>query len=353
MGEVCLVPPDVACCLGQRQVLLRPKPSVDPRYLHIALQSPFVRHQILWSEGTGSTVSNIRIPVLEAIKIPRLGRAESQIAATIGALDDKIELNRRMNETLEASARALFRDWFVDFGPTRAKAEGRPAWLAPDLWSLFPDRLGDDGVPEGWQMRPAGEIFQIAIGRTPPRKEQQHFADGGEGIPWLSIKTMGSGDTYIFATEETLTEEAVRDYRVPYASAGTVLVSFKLTVGRVAIAGVDLTTNEAIAHFNKKRETPLGPEYTYMWLKDFDFETLGSTSSIATAVNSQSIRSIPFLVPDTTILTAATEHLAPVFAHIRSNIIESRTLAETRDALLPKLMSGAIRVRDAERAVAA
>ena len=73
------------------------------------------------------------------------------IAAVLSALDDKIEVNRRMNETLEASARALFRDWFVDFGPTRAKAEGRPAYLAPELWSLFPDRLGDDGVPQGWE----------------------------------------------------------------------------------------------------------------------------------------------------------------------------------------------------------
>lgn len=195
MGEVCLVPNDLDCCLGQRQVLLRPKPEVDSRYLHIALQSDFVRRQIFWNEGTGSTVSNIRIPVLEALEIPRWPNREESIAAVVGSIDDKIELNRRMNETLEAQARALFRDWFVDFGPVKANMAGAAPYLAPDLWSLFPDRLDDDGVPEGWKWIPASKLFEIRIGRTPPRKQTEHFVDGAEGVPWLSIKTMGGGDS--------------------------------------------------------------------------------------------------------------------------------------------------------------
>lgn len=355
IGQAAMIPEGLECCLGRRMGLVRPKDGrLNSRFFLYYYLSPEFQEFLRSRTISGATVDRIALKDFPQFSIPLPPYCEqSEISSILGSLDDKIELNRRMNETLEASARELFRDWFVDFGPTRAKAEGRPAYLAPDLWSLFPDRLGDDGVPEGWQIRPAGEMFRIAIGRTPPRKEQHHFVSGDEGVPWLSIKTMGSGDTFIFATEEALTGEAVRDYRVPYASAGTVLVSFKLTVGRVAIAGVDVTTNEAIAHFNEKRETPFGSVYTYMWLKCFDFETLGSTSSIATAVNSQSIRSIPFLVPDPTTLTAMTERLAPIFARIRSNIIESRTLAETRDALLPKLMSGAIRVRDAERVVAA
>jgi type I restriction enzyme S subunit len=90
------------------------------------------------------------------------------LSTLLGALDDKIELNRRTNETLEALARAIFRDWFVDFGPTRAKAEGREPYLAPELWDLFPDRLDAEGKPEGWVRTTAGNFFRLPMGQSPP-----------------------------------------------------------------------------------------------------------------------------------------------------------------------------------------
>jgi type I restriction enzyme S subunit len=146
MGEVCEIPPGLRCCLGQRMVLLRPDHSkAVSRYLLFALQSSAVQAQIMWAEGTGSTVSNLRIPDLKKLKIPSPPLVEQRaIAHILGTLDDKIELNRNRNETLEAMARALFKDWFVDFGPVRAKMEGRAPYLPPDLWNLFPDRLDDD-----------------------------------------------------------------------------------------------------------------------------------------------------------------------------------------------------------------
>lgn len=121
MGEVCMIPEGLQCCLGQRQVLLRPKKSVNGEYLFWALQSPFVQHQISWNEGTGSTVSNVRIPVLKALKIPRNGSAEAAIAKVLSDIASKIENNRQANQTLEQIAQAIFKSWFVDFEPTRAK----------------------------------------------------------------------------------------------------------------------------------------------------------------------------------------------------------------------------------------
>src|SRR5690554_4420519 len=121
MGEVCMIPEGLQCCLGQRQVLLRPKKSVNGEYLFWALQSPFVQHQISWNEGTGSTVSNVRIPVLKALKIPRNGSAEAAIAKVLSDIASKIENNRQTNQTLERIAQAIFKSWFVDFEPTRAK----------------------------------------------------------------------------------------------------------------------------------------------------------------------------------------------------------------------------------------
>jgi type I restriction enzyme S subunit len=92
------------------------------------------------------------------------------IAAVLEAVDDKIELNRRMNETLERQARAIFRDWFVDFGPTRAKQEKRDPYLAPEIWSLFPDPLDADGKPEGWEFRPVGSLAELRGGKQLEKK---------------------------------------------------------------------------------------------------------------------------------------------------------------------------------------
>ncbi|NDC89749.1 MAG: restriction endonuclease subunit S, partial [Bacteroidetes bacterium] len=116
----------------------------------------------LLQSATGSTFPNVSSPQLGAVPFPAVSMSEAEsMAATLGALDDKIDLNRRMNETLEAMARALFKDWFVDFGPTRAKMEGREPYLAQEIWDLFPDKLDDDGKPEGWVPKPLTEFFSI------------------------------------------------------------------------------------------------------------------------------------------------------------------------------------------------
>ncbi|EJO46328.1 Type I restriction modification DNA specificity domain protein, partial [Enterobacter sp. SST3] len=121
MGEVCLIPEGIDCCLGQRQVLLRANSEIDPYYLFWALQSPYVQHQISWNEGTGTTVSNVRIPVLKDLKIPRLGEHESWIAKTMTSLALKSQINEKINQTLEQMAQALFKSWFVDFEPVKTK----------------------------------------------------------------------------------------------------------------------------------------------------------------------------------------------------------------------------------------
>lgn len=117
MGEVCMIPDGVKCCLGQRQVLLRPRSEVSGKYLFWALQSPKVQHQISWNEGTGTTVSNVRIPVLKSLQIPRLNELEVKVAGIMSSLADKIELNKKINQTLEQMAQAMFKSWFVDFDP--------------------------------------------------------------------------------------------------------------------------------------------------------------------------------------------------------------------------------------------
>ena len=354
MGDVCQIPAGLKCCLGQRQVLLRPNPvKVDSRFLLYALQSPYLQHQIGWNEGTGSTVSNLRIPVLEALRVPTPSlESQREIATTLGALDDRITLLRETNATLEAIAQALFKSWFVDFDPVRAKMEGRtPEGMDEATAALFPDgfetsELGE--VPRGWRSVTMEDVSVVGIGKTPPRKEQHWFSEDSSDVRWVSIRDMGTCGTYASTTSEFLTAEAVDKFNVRRVPDNTVLMSFKMTIGRVAITDGEMTTNEAIAHFRLDPVSKLATEFVYLHLRQFDFSKLSSTSSIADAVNSKAVRQIPILVPSGEVAMAFQEQIGVVFEMLKSNEKQARTLSTLRDTLLPRLISGQLRLPEAQ-----
>ena len=192
----------------------------------------------------------------------------------------------------------------------------------------------------------AEEYFDISIGKTPPRKESQWFSMNPTDRVWVSISDMGSCGLYIADSSEYLTHESVEKFNVKVVPDNTVLLSFKLTVGRVAITDGAMTTNEAIAHF--KTAKPEITEYLYCYLKGFNYQTMGSTSSIATAVNSKIIKAMPFIVPTEDELAEFHALAAPMFALIKANQRENARLAELRNSLLPRLVSGEIDVTDIE-----
>lgn len=314
IGDVGMIPENTECCLGQRMVLLRANQSVcDNFYLLYSLQSLYVQHQISWSEGTGTTVSNLRIPHLEQIQIPYLPlEQQAKISSVLRALEEKIENNRRLNDNLEQQAMALYRQMFVE-NNNDARRECR-----------------------------ADEYFDISIGKTPPRKEAQWFSMTPTDCIWVSISDMGRCGMYIADSSEYLTHESVDKFNIKVVPDNTVLLSFKLTVGRVAITDGAMVTNEAIAHF--KTDKPEINEYLYCYLKDFNYQTMGSTSSIATAVNSKIIKAMPFVIPTDAELVSFHSATAPMFEMIKTRQRENTRLAELRDSLLPKLMSGEIDV---------
>ena len=266
------------------------------------------------------------------LSLPPLEEQKS-IASILSALDDKIELNLQMNKTLEEMEMALYKHWFVDFGPFQ---DGE----------FIDSEFGK--IPKGWEVKTLEDEFKITIGRTPPRKEKEWFSSEN-GIKWISIKDMGNCGTYIFNTSEYLTGEAVVKKNVPQVPENTVILSFKLTVGRVAITTENMVTNEAIAHFLKKKSTVLSSEYLYSALKTFDYNSLGSTSSIATAVNSKTVKSMKILVPSKSVLDNFQQEIFSFFELIKTNSKEIQTLTQLRDTLLPKLISGEVRVKDVEK----
>lgn len=186
------------------------------------------------------------------------------------------------------------------------------------------------------------EFFDITIGKTPPRKEKEWFSENPEDCVWISISDMGSCGTFITDSSEYLTKNAVDKHNVKVVPDNTVILSFKLTVGRIAITVGETTTNEAIAHFNTNKDNIT--EYLYCYLKSFDFGSLGSTSSIGTAVNSKTIKAMDFVIPGEMELQEFCDIARPMFEQIRKNQFENQNLVEMRDSLLPKLMSGELDV---------
>lgn len=213
------------------------------------------------------------------------------------------------------------------------------------MLTLYRNRFVDTANNERKICR-ADAYFDISIGKTPPRKEPQWFSTNPKDVTWVSISDMGTCGLYISSSSEQLTKQAVERHNVKVVPDNTVLLSFKLTVGRIAITNGEMTTNEAIAHFKTdKKEIN---EYLYCYLKCFNFQTMGSTSSIATAVNSKIIKGMPFVVPTNDELEEFHGFAAPMFAKIKANQIETDNLTALRDTLLPKLMSGELDVSEIE-----
>ena len=329
MGEVCIVPRGIECCVGQRQVLLRPATGLDGRYLFYALQSPYVRHQIFWNEGTGSTVSNVRIPVLKALMIPRRGSAESSIADLLAALDDKIELNGRMNDTLEAMARAIFKDWFVDFGPTRAKAEGRTPYLAPELWDLFPEALDDEDKPVAWDLSQIGKEIETLGGATPSTKEPSYW-EGGENH-WATPKDLSKlASPVILDTQRKITDAAVNRISSGLLPAGTVLLSSRAPIGYLAIAEVPTAVNQGfIAMVCEKR---LPNVFVLLWCyENLDYIKGISGGSTFAEITKKAFRHVPVVVPSEQVLTVYESLIRPLYDRIVANTKESASLeSDTR-----------------------
>ena len=216
--------------------------------------------------------------------------------------------------------------------------------LTEELYDLFPSSFADSPlgpIPSGWEVKKVQEIADIAIGRTPPRKETKWFSTDSTDTTWISIKDLGNCGVFIGDSSEYLTEDAVSKFKIPMIPTKTVVLSFKLTVGRVAITMKEMCSNEAIAQF---KDAMVPVEYLYLLLKHINFSLLGSTSSIATAINSNTIKNMNVLIADSVLLSAFKERTQNLFDKIEINLKQIQTLTELRDTLLPRLISGKIRV---------
>ncbi len=344
---------DRQCAIGRGLAIIRPRVREDGRYLEFALRML----ETTWTaiEGGGSVFGNATRRDLETLRVPW---PESEwdrraIAHILGTLDDKIELNRRMSETLEAMARAMFKAWFVDFEPVRAKMEGR--WrrgeslpgLPAHLYDLFPDRLVDSElgeIPEGWELTTLPDVVDInprrslAKGETAPYLDMANMPTRGHAPDAVVDRPFGSGMR--FMNGDTLVARIT-----PCLENGkTALVDF-LKEGQVGWGSTE--------YIVLRPKPPLPEEFAYCLarteaFRDFAIQSMTGTSG-RQRVQAESLTHFKLPTVPESIALAFGRAIKPLFARSSAAIHECRTLAALRDVLLPKLISGELRVKDAER----
>jgi type I restriction enzyme S subunit len=337
MGTVCFVSEDywpLNTCLYVKDFK-----GNSPRFAYYLLRSIDFAHL-----NSGSAQPSLNRNFVHPVPILLPSRAEQdRIAALLGALDDKIELNRRMNETLEAMARAIFRDWFVEFGPTRAKMEGRAPTLAPELWSLFPDTLGEDGLPVGWRWGSLSDAVsinpreQLAAGQIAPYLDMAALPTRGPCADEPTMRPAGSGARY--RENDTLLARIT-----PCLENGKTAIVWGLGAYEVGWGSTEFIVLRAVP--------PYPPEFAYLLARHEDFrrhciQAMSGTSG-RQRVATDALHRFVWPSGSAAICGAFAQVVGPLFARIKGNAAENRTLAALRDLLLPRLMSGELRLRDAE-----
>lgn len=314
IGDVGMIPENTECCLGQRMVLLRADQSVcDNFYLLYSLQSLYVQHQISWSEGTGTTVSNLRIPHLEQIQIPYLPIGQQmKISSVLRSLEEKIENNRKLNDNLEQQAQSYFQELFVD--------NASPEWTTGTI----------------------SDLGTVVGGSTPSKAKPEYYTESG--IAWITPKDLSINKSkFVSHGENDITELGLKNSSAVIMPEGTVLFSSRAPIGYIAIAAGEVTTNQGFKSVVPKPE--IGTPFVYFFLKNTlpVIEGMASGSTFK-EVSGSTMKNVPAVIPDAETLAKFSDFCAAIFAQQRTLEEQNQSLAKLRDSLLPKLMSGEIDV---------
>lgn len=343
-GTAAVVPPSLPEANCADLVIIRPSNRIDGRFLVYLLNS--VSHRHVQAQLVGAVQQHFNIGSARKLPLPLPPIAEqSAIADVLGGLDDKIELNREMNRTLEETAQALFCSWFVDFDPVVAKADRQmPLGMSDETAALFPSQFEDSElgpVPERWQVKPLGRTFALRMGQSPPGST---YNTDGRGLPFYQ----GSTDFGERFPERRV--YCIAPTRI--AQAGDTLVSVRAPVGAINMAAEGCALGRGVAAL---RHVSGGRSYTFYAAGALTSElaVFNAQGTVFGAINKGELASRPVIEPPLPVVAAFEQSVGALDELILNNWGESRTLAELRDLLLPKLLSGEIRVGQAERAVEA
>ena len=326
--------------------------SVDTNFLYYYLISKIGQNEI-HKNTVGSTQLKLPLYGIKNIKIPSIDeKSQSRIADFLSNLDKKIELNKKQNETLEEIAKTLFKSWFIDFDPVRAKAEGRPTGLSKEISDLFPDSFEDSElgeIPYRWSTDEVGNISECVGGGTPSTKEPLFWENGNNF--WATPKDLSHLEKpFLLETSKKITNLGIQKISSRVLPIGTVLISSRAPVGYVAVAEVPLSINQGFIAI--KPSEILSKEYLLNWaqanVEKFKNRASGTTFA---EISKQSFRPIKILLPDEKVMLAFSDLTKIIHKRIISSMKEINNLVDMRNILLPKLISGELRITDAEKMI--
>jgi len=349
VGSYCgsLLYSKVACWVTDNAIRANALDENSSSFLYYLLEQTNLHR---WRGGSGQPLLNQR--TLNSIPAVVPEPAEQRaIAEVLGSLDDKIELNRRMNGVLEAMARAIFKAWFIDFEPVKAKAAGATSFpgMPQDVFDQLPNQLVDteDGqAPRGWSYMPIGDLVDVVGGGTPSTKNPE-FWEGGSS-PFCTPKDMSRlRAPVLLDTERHITQAGVDKISSGQLPVGTVILSSRAPIGYLALAAAPVSVNQGIIAMLAGR---IPNTYVLLWT-EANMEVIKSRAGGSTfaEISKRNFRPIPALCPDDLTLRAFGDLTEPLFELMTVNERESHVLARTRDTLLPQLISGELRTEIAQR----
>jgi len=326
-------------------IVALPKDGNDVRYLFYLLHSLELQRTAIGSAQPLMTQGGLKVV---RAKAPPLAEQKA-IAGVLGALDDKIELNRRMNGTLEAMARALFQSWFVDFDPVRAKLDGRPpTGMDKATADLFPDSFEESSlgrIPKGWETGSILRRADLLSGGT-PKTDVAAYWNGD--VLWASAKDVSQcGEAFLVSTERTITKLGIEESSTKIIPAfATVVVARGATTGRLTMFGHPMAMNQTCYGLRTKVGAPFS---LYCNARQFIERIVqGGHGSIFDTITTSTFEATDVLLAPNELLLAFDKQVSPLFQQLHANLHQSRTLATLRDTLLPKLLSGELSVASLE-----
>lgn len=335
--------------LGSDGIRVRPPKMCNSRFLLYWFQSEDIRNWILQnSPGTIMASLNQEIVGRIPLKLPSEGE-QSRISDALGSLDDKIDLNLRLAKTLEAIALALFSSWFVDFDPVHARGKGLSAGLTEAVAGLFPAALNSDGIPHGWTLQTVGDLFDVSGGNTPSTAEAGNW-DGPH--QWATPKDLSSlASPVLLQTNRRITDVGLAKSTSGLLPTGSLLLSSRAPIGYMAFAARPVAINQGFAGLVRKQVSTV---YAWGWCAaHMDMIKGNAGGSTFPEISKSVLRHLPMLRPSDAVLAAFETAAEPLVGKMIATVEEAASLAALRDALLPRLMAGELRIRDAEKAVAA
>lgn len=345
-----LFAPSVPSWPSDNALVIRPNSAeTHPRFLRYALQRVIAQAADMNRGAANPLITQGDLGRLN-VGHPSLPEQRA-IAHILGTLDDKIELNRRMSETLEGMARALFKSWFMDFDPVRAKAAGRDPGLPKELAALFPDSFQDSElgeIPNGWELKPIEDLADVAGGTTPSTNEQTYWEGGIHA--WVTPKDLSALSVPILLdTERRITDAGLRQIGSGLLPQGTVLLSSRAPIGYLAIAEIPVAINQGFIAMKTKGGT--SNLFLLFWASIAHEEIMSrANGSTFLEISKANFRPIPVIKPTTEVMQAFDQILRPLYMRLVACARESNTLAKMRDTLLPNLISGDLRVKIKEMA---